>query len=218
MQGLDGAATNTGATGPTGPKGFVVPNRDRTLFALGSDQTVGQGGNFIGLGSQGDFDQVALPLPVDGEFTDLVFSIKQKLGMGGTPISPGNGETVSVYVVIAPYNNPNNPANTYGSPEIKLSNLEDFLDAWEVINGTLAACTGIAEQELTTPLDGGGDPYLPIGTRVGLKTVLDDVNKHCAICTGAAMTAAVCDVFTIWVRPDGFTSFHPSVTVIYATQ
>ena len=80
---------------------------------------------------------------------------------------------------------------------------------------TLYKCL-IATQGATGP-DGGG-PYLPIGTKIGLKTVLNNINKHCAICTMGELYVNPCDCFTIWVQPIGFTSFQPSATIIFASN
>jgi hypothetical protein len=173
----------------------------------------------IGLGNQSNsFDDVALPAPTPGIFTNLVFSIKQNLGQGGVPIGPETDEFVNVYLVIVPYDNDTTYPNSYGIPKVTLTTLSAFLIAWQLENGTLTECTGEAEQGATGPLDGGGDPFIPIGTKVGLKTVLDEDNGHCAICTGGTISINACDTFTVWIVPVGFTSFQPSVSLIFATE
>ncbi len=119
-------------------------------------------------------------------------------------------------MVIVPYNQDTTHPNSYGTPKVTLTTISAFLTAWELINGTLTECTGIAEQEQNTP--GGGTPIVPIGTKVGLKTTLNSINKHCAICTGASMPINACDTFAVWIRPVNFPSFKPSVSIIYATE
>jgi hypothetical protein len=128
-------------------------------------------------------------------------------------------------MVIIPYNN--NPVypNTYGTPAITLSSIKNFLDAWENGDGqgnpgmgTLLECSGVAEQTETFPLTNQGNRYITLGTRVGLKTVLNSTNKHCAICIGSTLPILACDTFAIWIRPINFSSFQPAVSIIYATE
>ena len=222
-QGADGTPGEQGPQGIQGPPGADGADgtsaTNSVMITVSSDQTVGQGGNMLGLGNQsGNFDDVALSSPVAGIMTRLAFTIKQNLGQGGVPIGPGVNESVDVFVVVAPYNsNPTYP-NSYGTPKIILPALENFITAWELVNGSLPGCTGVATQTNIFPLDGEGVPFLPIGTQVGLKTVLDSTNKHFALCSGASLAVNPGDAFTAWVRPDGFTSFQPSISMIMATE
>jgi hypothetical protein len=203
--GPTGITGPTGFTGPTGAPGFVEPGRDRTMISFSSDQTVGQGGNLIGLGNQSNnIDDVALPAPTDGIFTNLVFSIKQNLGMGGIPISPGTGESVDVYLVVVPYDNHPTYPDTYGTPKVTLTSLESFLTNEGPIPGS-----GI----LTAP----DSTYVPVGTTVSLETTLT-TGMHCAITVNASTPINACDLFCVWIKPDGFTSFQPAVSLILATE
>lgn len=123
-----------GSVGPEEPAGADgvdgASGTDSIMITVASDQTVGQGGNMIGLGNQSNsFDDVALSSPVAGIMTRLAFTIKQNLGQGGAPLSPESGESVDVFFVLAPYNSSSTFPNSYGTPKITLPALSDFINA-----------------------------------------------------------------------------------------
>jgi len=154
------------------------------VYTLSSDQTVAMGDVFIGLGNQANnLDDVALPCPIAGNFTNFVLSIKQNIKMGVND-TPGPGERVDAYLVIVPYD-----GSVYGTPEVDATAVQNFL----------MGMTGA----------------LPIGSSV---TALEPIGegKQCSISTGS-VPINQCDIFGVLICPIGFTSFKPSVTIIFGT-
>jgi len=162
-------------------------------------------------------DEVALVTANSGVFTNLTFSIRQNVGVGGVPIGPGDNESAEAYLVIAPYDNDPTYPQSYGTPLISVSGLEAFLAEWQIANGTLADCTGVAVQGATAPVDGSGATFLPIGASVQAKTVIG-TEQHCAQCTNLLVSASACDLFAVWIRSNAFEAFRPTVALTYATE
>ena len=213
MTGPQGVTGSQGSTGPTGPSGFIDPGKDRVMISLGSDQTVSKGGKLLGLGNQANnLDDVAIPSATDGIFSRLVLSLKQNIS-SGMNVTPGVGESVTAYLVVVPYDNTS--PTKYSTPIVKISSLEDFLLAWEASRPAID-CTNYGEQEVGFPLD-GGNPILPVGTKVGLKAMILP-GEQCGICDQGDIPVTNCDIFAVWIKPDGFTSFKPSVSLILGTE
>lgn len=170
---------------------------DKMLIAFSSDQTAGQGGLLLGISNlSNSLDDVAVVSPIAGKVTGLTFSIGQNLGQGGAPISPGAEESVEVYVVAVPYD-----SSDYGSPKVTLASLQAFLDG-------VSAPTECSGHAIATD-----STYVPVGTQIGLLTVLGE-GTHAANCSEAGLLVDDGDLISIWVRPDGFTSFQPRVTLV----
>jgi hypothetical protein len=189
--------SGSGITFPDGSEQTTAAARDLTTFVLLTDQTVSSS-RLLGLGLQSNaFDDVALLVPEDGWFTQLSLSIRQNIGPGAAPIGPGPGESVSAYLVIVPFDDID---LDYGAPQVSVAGLENFLDGGAIDDGT----------------------YVPVGTRVELMTVLDQTTGHLArtsigdLASAPAVTAG--DLFTVWLRPSGFSSFQPVASLTLATS
>jgi hypothetical protein len=163
-------------------------------FTVKSDQTVGVGGSFVGLGNQSNaFDDTALPVPFDGFFSTVAFSIGQNIA-AGVPVSPTVGESVDVLLVRVPQT----LAQTYGTPRVTLTSVNSAIAAYGA-NGTPAPDSSI----------------VPEGTTITLAGVLDSTNKHAAVSSALSIPAVAGDLFSVMLKPVGFSSFIPAVTVVY---
>ena len=174
---------------------------DRIVYTFSSDQTVSSG-KFIGLGTQsGDFDDVALPSSTDGNFKKLVFSIKQNIGMGGMNIAPGPNESVDAYLVIVPYID--GMAGMTG------------MTGMTGIMGTIYGIPQVDSKSITDFLDNGNTGAVPSGTIVSSPVTLS-MGKQCVI-RSLNIPINECDIFGVYIRPNGFSSFKPAVTLLFGS-
>jgi hypothetical protein len=129
-------------------------------------------------------------------FRTVAFSIRQNLGPGPAPVSPEPGESVEVYVVHVP----KAVDQTYGTPQVTTIAVENAVLAYGS-DGTPAPDSSI----------------VPEGTAITLAAVLNSTNKHAVVSGDLAAPAAAGDLFAVMLKPVGFTSFLPALSVVLDT-